>query len=146
MVARHDGDAVGAHATFRQAGHQPTETTERTMSHALARGAIARQPPDAVMVRYEPRHEVLRAAMNRVRVRPSGNPPRDEIFVHRVERCDFSTPSLLVGVFFGAAGGAVINHLVAICRNGIQPLATAPRFSPSLGMAQVAMAWTPWSR
>ena len=42
------------------------------MLHALARGAIVRHQHDAVMRRYELRHEVLRAAVtNRVRVRPS---------------------------------------------------------------------------
>jgi hypothetical protein len=61
VVARRDGEAVGAHATLRQAGHQPTEAAQRTMLHALARGTIARHPQDAVMPRYELRHEVLRA-------------------------------------------------------------------------------------
>jgi len=38
------------------------------------------------MVRYEPRHEVLRAAMDRVRVRPSGDPDARRDLLRRVER------------------------------------------------------------
>jgi len=60
MVARRDGDAVGAHPTLRQGRHQLTETDQHTMLHALARGAVARHSRDVVMPRYEPRHEVLR--------------------------------------------------------------------------------------
>jgi len=58
VVARRDGNAVGAHATLEQARHQPTESSQRTVSHAFVRGRIARHPRDAVTPRYEPGHEV----------------------------------------------------------------------------------------
>jgi len=61
VVARRDGDAVGAHATLRQSRHQQAEIAERTTLHALARGAVARRSHAAVMARYELRHEALRA-------------------------------------------------------------------------------------
>jgi len=70
VVAHRDRDAVGAHATLRQGWHQRTGIAQRTMLHTLARGGIARHSRDAVMVRYELRHEPLRRAVaNRVRVR-----------------------------------------------------------------------------
>ena len=53
-------DAVGAHATLRQAGHQPTEASQRTMLHTLVRGPMLRHPRDAVTPCYEPDAEVLR--------------------------------------------------------------------------------------
>jgi len=60
VVAHRDGDAVGAHATLRQAGHQSTEASQGTMWHALARGVIAERRRVAVMPRYERGHELLR--------------------------------------------------------------------------------------
>jgi len=60
VVAHRDGD-VGAHTTLRQGRHQQAAAAQRTMLHALARGAIAPHARDAVMTRYELRHEVLRA-------------------------------------------------------------------------------------
>ena len=68
VVARRDGDAVGAHATRRQGRHQRTEGAQRTILHVLTRVAIAGPSKDGVIPRYELRHEVLRAASVR---RPS---------------------------------------------------------------------------
>ena len=68
VVAHRDGDAVGAHATLRQGRHQRTEGAQRTILHVFTRLAIARPSKDAVMPRYELRHEVLRAVSVR---RPS---------------------------------------------------------------------------
>jgi hypothetical protein len=53
---------AGAHAPLGQAGHQPIDSSQRTIPHALARGATARQLRRDVMARYEPRHAVLRDA------------------------------------------------------------------------------------
>jgi hypothetical protein len=53
-------NAVGAHATLRQARHQPTEASQRMMLHALVRGTGARYPRGAVTPRYDLGHEVLR--------------------------------------------------------------------------------------
>lgn len=69
VVARRDGDAVGAHATLRQGRHQRTETSQRTTLHTVARGGIALAPRALVTARYEPRHELLRVASDEPRPR-----------------------------------------------------------------------------
>ena len=60
VVPRRNTNAVEAHATVRQAGHQPAEASQRTMLHALVRGRIAQARRGAVIPRYELGYEPLR--------------------------------------------------------------------------------------